>query len=162
MPCHSLSCRLTELPAEPRDAAMLRTLRTVPDLSPEARNVLSAAAFVPAQQEGRLLAPAHLYDPRSEALTALLDPGRHCPSGQFADAEEVRMDFRLLCRPMPPRTANKCHGGKHKRAVARTCSQPWAQVIRATASNARLAFPGCVCLQWRYARVIHNGALSIL
>ena len=78
-------CRVSNLPAVPRDALFLDLLRGVNELestSPDLLRAASETAFVPAAT-GELAKPGDLYDPSSQELIALLDPAKHFPADSF-------------------------------------------------------------------------------
>ena len=82
-------CRVSSLPAAPRDALFLDLLRGVHELESTSPNLLRAAsetAFVPAAT-GQLAKPGNLYDPSSQELMALLDPAKHFPADDFKSPE---------------------------------------------------------------------------
>ncbi len=79
------SCRVSSLPAAPRDSLFLDLLRGVDELesaSPQLLEAASQVAFVPSAA-GRLAKPCELYDPSSRELTALLDPQSHFPADDY-------------------------------------------------------------------------------
>ena len=82
-------CRVSSLPAAPRDALFLDLLRGVDELestSPDLLRAASETAFVPAAT-GELAKPGDLYDPSSRELMMLLDPAKHFPADDFKSSQ---------------------------------------------------------------------------
>ena len=78
-------CRVSSLPAAPRDALFLDLLRGADELQSASPQLLQAAAqvaFVPSPA-GKLARPCELYDPTSSELAALLDPQTCFPADAF-------------------------------------------------------------------------------
>ena len=88
----SLSCcRVSDLPAAPRDALFLDLLHGVGDLAATAPQLIEAMpgiAFVPRPNAaGQLAKPCELCDPRNKELMALMDPDVHFPADEFRSTQ---------------------------------------------------------------------------
>ena len=84
-------CRVSDLPAAPRDALFLDLLHGVGDLAATAPKLIEALpgiAFVPRPSAARKLAkPCELCDPRDKELMALMDPDVHFPADDFRSTQ---------------------------------------------------------------------------
>ena len=85
--CDPLCCRVSDLPAVPRDALFLDLLHGVGDLAataPQLIEALPGIAFVPRPSAAAQLAkPCELYDSRNKELMALMDTDVHFPTDAF-------------------------------------------------------------------------------
>ena len=114
------------MPAGARNAALLSTLDSLTELSPDAVAALSTLACVPTPEAG-LAAPSALFDPRKAELSALLHPGRFFPADLFREpavrsslAIVLVLDLHLKSRLMVQNGSALCACHDDRLACAKT------------------------------------------